>query len=138
VKSSGRIYLDLATNAIVRVEASGEFVVPALLRPVLFMFGIGVQNPTFRSTIVFRPVSSRWYPSAMQFRLDARLERKRLFAANDISKFVIDGVLSVNRIDTKETPSIPKEKRFSDSKRPEPQVYNDAGLTWEQVDIVPR
>lgn len=138
VRSKGRIFLDLSTNAIVRVESNGEFVVPALLRPVLLVLGIGVRNPTFTSSIVFRPVSGRWYPSSMQFRLDARLERKRLFAENDISRFVIDGVLSVNKIDISDTAPIPKEKRFSGSKRPEPQVHNDEGLSWDQVNVVPR
>ncbi|MFM9008946.1 MAG: carboxypeptidase-like regulatory domain-containing protein [Bacteroidota bacterium] len=138
VRSKGRIFLDLSTNAIVRVESRGEFVVPALLRPVLLVLGIGVRNPTFSSNIVFRSVSSRWYPSSMQFRLDARLERKRLFAENDISHFVIDGVLSVNRIDISDVAPIPKEKRFSGRKRPEPQVHNDEGLSWDQVNVVPR
>lgn len=137
-REEGKIYLDLATNAIVKIESKGTFVIPALLRPVLFVMGLGVENPKFSSSLEFQKVKEHWYPRNMQFNMDINVEKKRLFAANDRSNFKIFGILTVTRIDTGSPVPVEKTKRYSASRKPEEQVFNDAGLSWDQINLIRR
>lgn len=136
VRQSGKIYLDIATNAIVKADYRGEFVIPALLRPVLLLLGIGIKNPKFRSDVSFSQAKGKWYPSTMLFNLNLDIERKRLFTANDNSNFIIDGVLTVNHVKINDARPVDAAKRFKSSKRPEEQVYNEEGLSWDKVNII--
>jgi len=137
-RESGKIYLDLATNAIVKIESQGTWVIPALIRPVLFVMGIGVENPKFRSNLEFQKIKDHWYPRTMQFNMDMNVEKKRLFAANDNSNFKIFGILTVTKLDTSTPATVDKKKRYSSDKKPEEQVFNDAGLSWEQINVIKR
>lgn len=136
VREEGRIFLDIASNAIVKVESKGVLVVPALAKPVLLIMGIGVKNPVFQSSISFRQVKGLWYPNTMLFNLRVQVERKRLFSANDNSLFVIDGILTVNKLKTTGAVPVEAKKRYSQSKRPEQQVYNDESIDWSSINVI--
>ena len=113
-------------------------VIPALIRPVLFVMGIGAENPKYTSNIEFQQVKDRWYPKNMQFNMDINVEKKRMFTSNDNSNFKIFGVLIVNKIDIGSPTPVQKEKRYTAKKKPEEQVFNDPGLTWDQINVIKR
>ena len=136
VREEGFIYLDIASNAIVKIESKGSYAIPTLARPVLFLMGLGVKNPTFKSSISFQNVNDRWYPNAIQFKMNIQVEKKRMFSKNDNSNFDIEGVLAVNKLKTSAPSSVELTKRFSVKKKPELQVFNDQGLTWSEVNII--
>ncbi|MBP6511693.1 MAG: carboxypeptidase-like regulatory domain-containing protein [Bacteroidia bacterium] len=136
VREEGFIYLDIASNAIVKIESKGSYAIPTLARPVLFLMGIGVKNPTFKSSISFQKVNDRWYPNAIQFKMNIQVEKKRMFSKNDNSSFDIEGVLAVNKLKTSAPSPVELTKRFSVKKKPEEQVFNDQGLTWSEVNII--
>ena len=137
-REEGKVYLDIASNAIVKIETRGTVVIPTLIRPVLFVMGIGAENPKFNSLIEFQQVRDRWYPKNMQFNLDLNVEKKRMFSANDHSNFKIFGLLVVNKIDIGSPTPVEKAKRYSSDKKPEEQVFNDSGLTWDQINVIKR
>lgn len=137
-REEGKIFLDIASNAIVKIETQGTVVIPTLIRPVLFVMGIGAENPKFKSSIEFQKVKDRWYPKNMQFNMDINVEKKRMFSANDNSNFKILGALIVNRIDIGSPTAVAKEKRYTSKKKPEEQVFNDLGLTWDQINVIKR
>lgn len=136
VREEGRIYLDIATNAIVRVESRGTFVVPLWAKPILLAFGYGIKSPVFRSSVSFRQAAGKWYPGTTIFFLSAQVERKRLFAENDLSRFEVDGLLTIGKIDPDRPQPIDTKKLYSTRKRPEVQVFAEPGITWEDVDII--
>lgn len=136
VRDEGFIYLDIATNAIVKIESKGTFTVPLLIRPVLFVMGIGVDNPTFSSSIQFQQVNERWFPGAMRFNMNIKVEKKRMFSANDHSSFDIEGVLAMNKLKITNASPVEAGKRFSTKKRPEEQVFNDLNIGWQDVNVI--
>jgi hypothetical protein len=136
VREEGFIYLDIASNAIVKIESKGSYSIPTLARPVLFLMGFGVKNPTFKSSISFQNVNDRWYPNAIQFKMNIQVEKKRMFSKNDNSNFDIEGILAVNKLKTSAPSSVELAKRFSVKKKPEVQVFNDQGLNWSEVNII--
>ena len=136
VREEGFIYLDIATNAIVKIESKGSYAIPTLARPVLFVMGIGIKNPTFTSSISFQQVNDRWYPNSMQFNMNIQVEKKRLFSKNDNSNFYIEGILAINKLKITNTTPVEATKRFSVKKRPEDQVFNDFNLSWSEINVI--
>ncbi len=136
VREEGFIYLDIASNAIVKIESKGSYSIPTLVRPVLFVMGIGVENPTFKSSISFQQVNDRWYPNAMQFNMNIQVEKKRMFSKNDNSSFDIEGVLAINKLKTSNSTPVETAKRYTTKKRPEQQVFNDLKLNWSEINVI--
>lgn len=138
IRSKGRIYIDVATHAFVKIEYSGDFVIPVLLRPILFFAGFGIENPTFETMIEFQQVAARWYPKNIQYNVNINISKKHMFSANETSDFVIEGIYTVNKLSIDGVKPIPADKRF-DSKKPlKGQVHNDDGITWDGINIIKR
>jgi len=136
VRISGKIYLDISTNAIVKTESKGEFSIPTLIRPVLFVMGLGIENPSFETSREFQQINKRWYPKNLEYNIDLNVEKKRMFSANDNSNFIIEGVFTVNKIQLNEVKQIDVPKRYIASKNMEEQVHSEAGITWSGINII--
>jgi CarboxypepD_reg-like domain len=132
----GKIYIDIASNAIVKIEESGDFVIPLALRPVLFLYGFSIDDAKYSTVTEFQGVNNRWYPKNISFNLGAMLTKKHWFADNEHSLFEVESMFTVNKIKINGTSPIPKEKRFDAKKKIEPQVFNDEGLNWSEVNII--
>lgn len=136
VREEGRIYLDLATFAIVKFESKGDFVIPVILRPIIFMYGIGIDNPSYQKSIEFQQIKNKWYPKNIQFNIDIKLTNRHWFRANEHSNFEIESVFTVNRSRVGDASPIPAAKLFNAKKDMKTQVYNDEGLSWEGLNII--
>lgn len=132
----GKIYIDIASNAIVKIEEHGDFVIPLALRPVLFLYGFSIDDPKLDATTEFQSINNRWYPKNIQFNLSAEFTKKHWFDPNEHSFFVAEGMFIVNKIKINDSNAIPKEKRFDTKKSMETQVFNDEGLKWSDVNII--
>ncbi len=135
-RSEGTIYIDLATNAIVKVDISGELVIPTLLRPLLFMYGIGVENPTFSATKEYTFVRGKWYPKNFQFTVDLNITRKHWFDPNEHSHFDIESIFTVNKTMLDNAVQIPVDKRFDPKKDMAKQEHQEPGITWDGSNII--
>lgn len=139
VRERGKIYIDLASLAIMKVESSGSFVIPVLLRPIIFFYGIGIENPTYESKTEYRQINGKWYPSSAQNYIDIHLTNKHWFEPNEHSLFQIEQVFGVIKTVPEGVNPIPVNKRFkADNKDLKAQVYNDENLKWEDVNIIRR
>lgn len=136
MRQEGRIYLDVSTYAIVKVESKGDLVIPVIIRPILFLYGIGIENPSFETVIEFQQVKARWYPKNIQYNVNINLTNKHWFKRDEHSDFVIEGVYTVNKLKVEGVSPIPVSKRFDAKKDMSKQVYNDEGLTWDGINII--
>jgi len=136
VRESGKIYLDISTNAIVKTESKGEFSIPTLVRPVLFVMGLGIENPTWEGSREFQQVNNRWYPKNVEYTINLNVEKKRMFSANDNSNFIIEGIFTVNKLQLTGAKQIEVPKRYIASKNMEEQVHNEDGITWSGINII--
>ncbi len=137
-RSEGKIYIDLNSYAIVNVVTFDEIVIPILLRPVLFMMGFGIENPTINRKVDYQEMNGRWYPRNFQFDVSLKLTKKHMFSANEVSNFFIEGIFSVNKIKLENVAVIPVANRFDAKKKMEEQVHNDENITWEGLNIIKR
>ncbi len=137
VRESGKIYIDMASLAIIKVESNGSFVIPAYIRPLIFLYGIGVENPSYESKTEYRQINGRWHPSSAQFYIDIHVTNKHWFEPDEHSLFQIEQVFGVNKTQTESAQPIPLNKRFkAQNKDLKSQVHNDENLKWEEVNII--
>jgi hypothetical protein len=135
-RSNGKIFIDLNSYAIVKIERVGEFVIPLLIRPILFAKGLAIDNPIFSSSNEYQELEGRWYPKNIQFNLTASLIKKHWFDPNEQSDFEIESIFTVNKLKLKANTLIPVAKRYDSSKKMETQIFNDENLKWSEVNII--
>lgn len=135
-RESGKIYIDVASLAIVRIESAGTMVIPAYIKPILFLYGIGIDNPTYTSRTEYSQINGKWYPNYVQYFIEIHLINRHLFSPNEHSRFEIEQLFSVNKTKTNVNLPIPKEKRFVSTKDMKSQVHNDDNLKWEEINII--
>lgn len=136
MRSSGRIYLDAASYAFVKVEWSGDLIIPIILRPILFFYGIGIENPNFSSVVEFQQVNARWYPKHIQYNVGINLSNKHWFKPDEHSNFAIEGVFTVNKLKIEDSTPVPAAKRFNPNKDMKTQVFNDENISWSDINII--
>jgi hypothetical protein len=138
LRESGFIYMDEQSFAIVRVENTGDVVIPVVARPFIFMFGFGVENPEYSRNLEFREVNGKWYPQKIQYHVEAKVVKRYWFEPNDHAHFEIDQIFAVNKLIVDNPLPIPLSKRFSSKKKMVEQVYNDDNLNWGQMNMIKR
>ena len=136
VRESGKIYIDLSTYAIVRLESKGDLVIPAVIQPILFLYGLGLRDPSFEKQIEYRQIKGKWYPANIQNNIVLKLTNLHWFRADEHSDFEIEQVFTVNETRIEKTQAIPVAKRFIANKEMQTQVYNDEGIRWEGINII--
>ncbi len=135
-RQKGQIFIDIQTDAIVAVEYSGVLVVPAVIRPILFVFGLVIDNPTFEKKVRYQLVDELWYPENFQWFVDVQIKKKYIFKKNEASRFYGEQVFKVNQANTTNPMEIPEDKRFDAEKPMNDQQYPDEKTTWNNVNAL--
>lgn len=136
LKQTGKIYINTANQAIVRIEWTGSMHLPGVLKSLLFVLGVRLRHPGFDKSMEFQEVNGRWYPKNIQMVIHFLLIDTHMFRKNDRSNFEIEQFLTVNDLNTVDPAQIPEAKRFNKEKKMDGQVYNDDGITWEGLNII--
>lgn len=137
LKESGKIYIETGSFAIAKIESTGDFIIPAIVKPILFFYRLGIDNPTFKKNIEFQQIEGKWYPRYIHSTVDLKLIRRHWFSRNERSAFEVEQNYVVNRFNVKNPSAIPREKQFDSSKKMEEQtLFNDEQLKWEHINII--
>lgn len=136
VKVSGKVFIDIDTEAIIAVEYDGQIKLPLTIKSILLVMGITISNPTFHLRKNYRNIRGLWYPEQIRLNLDFVMTKKKMFSENERSKFAINQIFSVNQIELDNPTSIPEDKRFDREKSYDEQLFNDSGIRWEEVNVV--
>jgi hypothetical protein len=136
LRESGFIYMDERSFAIVRIENTGDVVIPALVRPLIFMYGFGIENPDFTRNLEFKEVNGKWYPQKIQYHVEAKVVKRYWFEPNEHAHFQIDQIFAVNKLTVDNPLPVPLSKRFKSSKKLEEQVFNDDNYSWGQMNMI--
>jgi hypothetical protein len=136
IRAAGRIYLDVASLAIVKIESKGDFIIPVIIKPILFLYGLGIENPSYEKNLEFQQVKGKWYPKNIQFNINVELVNRHWFKKNEHSLFEIEGAFIVNKTNVDNALQIPMAKRFNSKKDMKDQVFNDENISWEGLNII--
>ncbi len=138
VKPKGKIYLDVQSLAITSIEYNAEFEIPLLYKPVLFLYGISIDDAVFTKKLQYHEVNGTWYPKDFQWIGKGSITKRHMFSANDRSEFLIEQLFFINKMQTSNNKPIPEATRFKADKKIEEQVHNDSGVTWSEMNQVQR
>lgn len=136
LRNSGKIYIDLKTQAIVKIEVGGDMIVPTLAKTVLFFLSIGVKNPKYIKEVEFQQVNGKWYPKNIHVTINVIFTNNHLFKKDEYADFEIEQFFTVNELKTDNVNPVPVEKRYKEGKEMNTQVHNDSNLTWEGLNII--
>lgn len=135
-RESGKIYIDLKTQAIVKTQNSGDLVMPGIAKTILFFLSIGIKNPSFVKESEFQQVNGKWYPKNIHVTIHLILTNNHMFKKDEYADFEIEQFFTVNELKTEGINPIPEEKRYKEGKEMNTQVHNDANLSWEGLNII--
>jgi hypothetical protein len=135
VKKSGRIYIHLTTNAILKIEGQGNFVVPALLRPLMFVYGFSTQDLSFSGVKEYQMIGGKWHFKNASVNVHLSLTKKHVFSANEHADYLGEQSFTVLKLWDKNISQIPAPKRYDPDKPMGPQVFNDTDMRWSEIDI---
>ena len=133
-KVNGKIYISLKSNAIIAIDYHAKVKIPILLKPVLFVMGIGVKNPEITSLIQYRPVKDKWYLSDFSVDGSVLMIDKKLFRKNEESDFKLHISLVNEKFDFDNVKKIPDNERMKIDKPLYEQVEPDPDF-WENYKV---
>lgn len=135
IKDQGKILISKESYAIALIEGSGVLSIPVAIKPILFVIGLSISNPTFSSTVSYQKFKGYWYPKLFRWDAKVNLTKRHAFSSNEHAKINIGQVFLINKLDSIAT-SIPENKRFNSDEEMENQVHNDLNIEWNELNIV--
>lgn len=136
MRSTGKIFIDNNTYALVALEYNGRIVIPAYIKPLLFVFGLGIKDPRYDVKMRYHRINDHWYPQAIYWNIEVKMLEKKMFKKNLESLIDVHQLLHINETITAEPKSIPIEKQFDAEKDMNEQIYPESDVKWETVNIV--
>ncbi len=134
-KDSGKILINTEDFAIVSIEQTGKFSIPFIVKPILFVIGLKIESPTFKTAISYQKYKDKWYPQLFRWDAKVKLTKKHTFDPNENSDLNIGQVFFINQLDSIGTP-IQEEHRFNEDEDMGEQVFNDLDLEWGELNII--
>lgn len=138
IKVEGKIYLDMETEAIALIDFSGVLSIPFYIRTLLFAYGISLSNPDYDVKLEYQFINGKWYPQNFQFSGLSVLTKRNWFSRNNHFDISLEGIFAVNKIKIREPLAIDPAKRFNAGKPMKDQAYNDAGISWSEINVIKR
>jgi hypothetical protein len=134
-KDSGEILINAEDYAIVSIRVKGKLSIPVMVRPVLFVIGLKIVNPSFHGVISYQKYHDKWYPELFRWDANVSLTKRHAFEANEHSDINVGQLFLINKVDSIASP-VPKDKRFDKDEDMASQVHNDLNLHWEGLNII--
>jgi hypothetical protein len=135
IKDQGKILISKENYAIALIQGSGELSIPVAVKPILFIIGLSISNPTFRNTVSYQKFKGYWYPKMFRWDAEVNLTKRHMFSPNEKAKIKIGQVFLINKLDSIAI-TIPKNKRFDADEEMGNQVHNDFNIQWKELNIV--
>lgn len=136
-KMKGVIHLDIQTDAIVSVSYSGELVIPVLVKPILFAFGLSIKDPIFNKSLKYQFHEGRWYPDTFQWDVALGLKKRYTFKPNEFSAFTGHQIFKVNELNINDEKQIAGDKRFDPDEEAANQINPIESILWSKVSTLP-
>ena len=134
-KDAGKILINTEDYAIVSIEQSGKFSIPFIVKPILFVIGLKIQNPTFNTVISYQKYKDKWYPQLFRWDAKIKLTKRHTFDPNENSDINIGQVFFINELDSIASP-ISEAQRFDENEDMDGQIYNDLNLEWGELNVI--
>ena len=134
-RDEGKILINTEDYAIVSIEQKGKFSIPFIVKPILFVIGLKIGNPTFSTVINYQKFDGKWYPELFRWDANILLTKKHTFDPNEVSDINVGQVFFINELKAEGIP-VAEENVFDPGEDMETQVHNDLNLDWNGLNII--
>lgn len=134
-KKIGDVYITLDTDAIVVIEFESRLIIPNVIKPIMFLAGLGVTDPALKMDIHYKPYQNRWYINDISIEGSSKLTHKKMFKKNDHSIFEFYQSLITTNIEMDDVHPIPKDEQLKNWRPLEDQIETDAEF-WKSYSVV--
>ncbi len=134
-RDEGKILINTEDYAIVSIEQKGKFSIPFIVKPILFVIGLKIGNPTFSTVINYQKFDGKWYPELFRWDANVLLTKKHTFDPNEVSDINVGQVFFINELEAEGIP-VAEENVFDPGEDMETQVHNDLNLDWNGLNII--
>lgn len=135
-KQQGFIYIDKFSDAVVGIDYKGKQIIPSAFKPILFLAGFSIQNPTIEKKVRYVMHNKKWYPQSIKFNLGIDIERKHIFSKNEKSNLDSEILMTIQNLDFDDKSIIDEKFRFQSNKPIKEQVFPMKEISWEQVNRI--
>lgn len=135
-KASGKIYIDRESLAIIKMDFTGDLKIPLIIRPVLFVMGIGIEKPKLHYARNFVKKGELWYPKNIFYTINLKLTEKKIFKKNITSNFKIQQAFHIQSYTLTDSEEIVKEKRYTPKKTLAEQVHPEKNIHWNMINKI--
>lgn len=133
-KGKGKIYISLEDDAFVAFEFESRIIIPDAVRPLLFLFGLGITDPIIKGAVHYKPFNNKWYLSDIFVDGWSRLTDKNMFKKNEKSFFKIQQGLFIKEYEFENIAPFPEDDWLDESEPLEKQVDEDPQF-WENYKV---
>ena len=130
-KVKGEIFIHLPSNAILKISGSGNFVIPLLLRPLMFLYGFSAHELYFEGTKEYQIIHGKWYFKNAVIKGKISVTKKRWFNPNEHADFEGTQLYSILKLWEHNATMIDPKKRFDREKPMRGQANPDPNIKWE-------
>ncbi len=132
----GKFLMDEETYAIIYIEIAGEFIVPTVLQPFVFLYGVTINKSDYTLSVKYEYFNGKWYPKDFHGTLTVDAKRSHLFRADSRYTYDLEQLFLVNKITTENVKMISKEEGYKVGKSMRKQVFHDGKTNWKDFNIV--
>jgi len=133
---SGLILIERGSYAIASINYEAFIKIPLKIRPLLFLYGYGIEDPKVKSNRSYRKINEVWYLDFIEIEAYIEIEKKKLFKPNKQFNAMFYQVFNVNNTLIENIQPLTKEKIFDPAKNFEAQIYNDHKLKWREINTL--
>jgi hypothetical protein len=133
---SGVILIERGSYAIASINYEAFIKIPLKIRPLLFLYGYGIEDPKVKSNRSYRKINEVWYLDFIEIEAYIEVEKKKLFKPNKQFNAMFYQIFNVNNTLIENIQPLTKEKIFDAAKNFESQIYNDHKLKWREINTL--
>lgn len=134
-RQDGNVFISLESDAILAIEYTSEIVIPAAVKPIIYVMGYGVTNPELHVMVHYKPIDGLWYLNDIAIEGGVELTKKKMFSKNDKSVFNMEMGLVNTEFEMNNVHEIPEEERIDVDKPLEEQTEPDSDF-WKNYKVV--
>ncbi len=135
-RSKWKYYIRSKDDAIFNSNGYVYWNLPIYIKPLLLVMGISLDYVKLEMNTNGQMIENYFYSSSMQFNFHIKATKKYLFKENERSNFLIKQRVSVSEFNIDNPQEINEKYRFDQSKYYKNQVYNDIGISWDDVNRI--
>lgn len=135
-KYQGYFLMDEESYAVIYIEMAGKYVVPTVLQPFVFLYGVTINKSDFTMSVKYEYFNKKWYPKDFHGTLSVDAKRSHVFGPDSHYTYSMEQLFLVNKVTALNVKPFPRNESYKVGKSMRKQVHPDGKTNWKDFNIV--